>query len=400
MEDAGDYNLEIIRTEAEFHALAKDWRRLYEESHPRNPFLSYEWTAACWSRLCEGCTPFIVTAREGGRLVGVAPLRLERQAGFRVLRFMGNLWSDYLGFLYSPAHSGVERVLLEELADARDEWDVAILRQLASEYTWIEDAPLPGGLRDQHTNGSVAPYLKHEGDWESLCKAGPYWLREMKKAGRRFEREGGRIVCFTGEEAASRIDEIVQVEACSWKARYGEPSFQTGPGAALVREAFSRFGEDGEMGVWMAYMGDEPVAFQITFTTAEKIGLYLCAYNEEYRRYSAGALVMYRAIEAAWNAGAREYDFLNGDEPYKLERTDAVRPLRFRALYPANARGVLAFACLVAPRWWLKDCAPAYNAFHAWIRFRENPSGTLRHVLQSLKSLRRTAELRGGKALG
>lgn len=397
MSYTGDCELEILRTEAELRALAPEWRQLYQESAPHNPFLSYEWTAACWSRLCEGCAPFVVTARAEGRLVGVAPLRLERRSGFRVLRFMGHLWSDYLGFLYSAAHPGMERVLLEGLADARDEWDVAILRQLASEYTWLEDAPIPGSLRDHHTNGSVAPYLKHEVDWESLCKSGPYWLREMKKAGRRFERDGGRIVCYKGEEAAARVDEIVQIEARSWKARHGEPSFQSGPGAALLREAFSRFGPDGELGVWMAYMGEEPVAFQITFTTAEKIGLYLCAYHEEYRKYSAGALVMYRAIEAAWNAGAREYDFLNGDEPYKLERTDSVRPLRFRALYPATPRGFLAFAYLVAPRWWLKDFAPAHTAYHAWITFRENPSGTLRHALESVK---RGIAMRRGKAVG
>src|SRR5437588_11010142 len=83
------YDIEIARTEEHLRALEPEWTRLYVQSRPRNPFVSYEWAMACWHHLCTGAEPFIVTARTGGRLVGVAPLRLERHFGLRVLRFIG-----------------------------------------------------------------------------------------------------------------------------------------------------------------------------------------------------------------------------------------------------------------------------------------------------------------------
>src|SRR3954453_6744071 len=94
-----NYTIQILRREAELEALQPEWSDLYEASADRNPFLSYEWTAGCWQHLCSGASPFVVAARREGRLVGVAPLRLRRQLGFRVLRFIGDPRSDYLGFL-------------------------------------------------------------------------------------------------------------------------------------------------------------------------------------------------------------------------------------------------------------------------------------------------------------
>ena len=91
--------LDIIRTSEALARLQPQWDDLYLRSSPRNPFLSHAWTEACWSAQKAGAEPFVVALRDGDRLVAVAPLCIEKQAGFRILRFIADDRSDYLAFL-------------------------------------------------------------------------------------------------------------------------------------------------------------------------------------------------------------------------------------------------------------------------------------------------------------
>jgi CelD/BcsL family acetyltransferase involved in cellulose biosynthesis len=359
------YRIEVLRTRSEFEELRHEWECLDRSTHYRNPFLSYRWTQACLDNLPSCRSPFFLTARAGVRLVGVAPLRREGRLGLRVLRFAGDGRSDYLGFLCSPDHPQVERILLEGLAVHRAEWDLAVLRQLAVPFSTLSSVPLPRPLRDRSVAGTIAPYLAHDGDWASLVEAGPYWLREMKKSNRRFEREGGTVECFTGTAAADRMGQVAWVEAHSWKGRQETTRLQRGPGADLIRQALATMGDAG-MELWLARLNDTPVAYQIAFRSVERIALYSSAYHEDHRRYSPGALVIYHAVRAAWTAGVREYDFMSGDEEYKRERTDSVRPIEYRAFFPPTARGLLAYGLVVAPRWHLKQHATG-RRLHEWL---------------------------------
>src|SRR5204862_8340708 len=94
------------------------------------------------------------------------------------------------------------------------------------------------------------------------------------------------------------------------------------------------------------------------------------AYDERYRRYSPGGMLDFLSIRRAWEAGVREYDFLSGDEPYKAERTNARRSVRYLALYPPGLRGRAAFGLLVVPRWRLKRAPWAQAALQRWVRYR------------------------------
>ena len=107
--------LDIIRTSEALARLQPEWDDLYLRSSPRNPFLSHAWTEACWSAQKAGAEPFVVTLRDGDRLVAVAPLCIEKQAGFRILRFIADDRSDYLGFLCEAGTDGLEQQLLKHV---------------------------------------------------------------------------------------------------------------------------------------------------------------------------------------------------------------------------------------------------------------------------------------------
>ena len=110
-----NYAFDLVHTEEGFAALETDWQRLYDQIIPRNPFFSYDWTKALWRHLCPTAPLFLLIVRSESRLVGVAPLRLEKRWGFRVLRFIGDERSDYLGFMVAPDHAGIENLMLDYL---------------------------------------------------------------------------------------------------------------------------------------------------------------------------------------------------------------------------------------------------------------------------------------------
>jgi len=378
--DLPGYEVGLIRTEQEFHALQPEWARLYEEATPRNPFLSYDWTAGCWANIRKDAVPFILVARWKGRLVGLAALRLKQKSCFRVLGFMADSRSDYLGFLRAPDHPQASVALLDHLNNLRSSWDVTILRRLCGAYTDINSMIIPPGLCSVVlVVGPVAPYLSFPGDWDELCALGPSQLRHTRRPARKFERDGGTIKRVDACEALDMIDEIAEVESHSWKARRGNPWLSSGPNQRLLRQALSTLGERNEMEVWLARLAGRLVAYLINFVTPERVMFYQGAYHEAYGKYYAGGVLHFHAIRNAWQSGLREYDFLIGKENYKEGWTTAEHSQQHLSLFPNTLRGRLAFKTLVAPRWHLRSFRSAHVVYDFAFQLRDRLRGRLHH---------------------
>ena len=69
--------------------LLPEWEQLFAADDQATPFSSAEWARAWWTHWAGAGRPFIVTVRDGGRLVGLAPLVLARRGPFRVLTELG-----------------------------------------------------------------------------------------------------------------------------------------------------------------------------------------------------------------------------------------------------------------------------------------------------------------------
>ncbi len=369
------FDLEIIDNAAGLRALHPEWRELHEESQPRNPCLSPEWCLACWEHTAKNSSPFVVTARRAGRLVGLAPFALQRRRGQRVLRALGQTWSTYPGFLLSPSEPGTELGLLDGLLAARSRWDILLLQDLTESYTPLLEAELPSGLLRASAAAEISRRLNLEPGWETLLREGPQQLRHSRRPARRWEREGGTIERLSGAEAAACVEEIAAVESASWKAEEGVLQFQR-PGAhPLWRQLLTELGEQGEAELWLARLDGKLTAFQINLVAGDRLWFYYGAYDPAFRPYYPGGVLHYHIIEDACRRGFREYDFLTGSEPYKYGWTDGERQLHRAALYPRTARGYLAMALLVGPRW----------------RMRESPTGRKIYELYRILRWRRQA---------
>ena len=95
----GAATLQIIRTSEGLELLGPEWKALYLRSKPRNPFLSHAWTHACWLAQQRPSEPFILTLRDAGKLIAIAPLCIEKSTRPSGASFHRDDRSDYLGFL-------------------------------------------------------------------------------------------------------------------------------------------------------------------------------------------------------------------------------------------------------------------------------------------------------------
>jgi CelD/BcsL family acetyltransferase involved in cellulose biosynthesis len=342
-----------------------EWNSLYQQSAPRNPFLSGEWTQAYLETVGRDTELFVVAVRSGGRLIGVAPLRIESRGGFRVLRFITEDRSDYLGFLCAKGFPAVAQELVNTILAHSRQWDVALLEHLADDYSGLAHIQFPRSVRPHWTLATTARYTAADVDWEDLHEIGPSWLKRTRKRLPRFLRDGWVLERFTGTEAAARLDQVAEIETRSWKAQENVMRLQPGGGQELLRRGFKTLGERGEMQLWMASLDNRAAAYRIDFLLADKDWIYQLGYDQAFHRASVGSFLGYVAIEQAWRSGIREYDYLSGDEPYKAERTLASRKIRHLAIHPRTMRGRAAFALLIAPRWYLKEVPVLRLAFRS-----------------------------------
>jgi CelD/BcsL family acetyltransferase involved in cellulose biosynthesis len=379
-----EFEFSVARTIGAVQQLAREWNELHSASEPQNPFLSYYWASGCLAHVHGRSVPFVVSARHRGTLVGLLPLHLRRRGPFRVLRFIGDGRSDYLGVLRRRDCPTVTAALIRELSRMHDEWDLAFLRRISPAYGDMLSV-VPEGLECMWVEGDVAPHLSSGAAWDELLRSGPSQLRHTQRWMRKFEREGGAVVCLTGGAAAGLLAELAAVEAHSWKARCGLGWFFDPANHRLLSEALTA---TDAIQVWIARFQGQAIAFLVNFVTTERVMYYQGAYREEFRRYYPGGILHFHAIRAAWQSGLREYDFLIGNEEYKSGWSTGTHPQRYVSLFPNTPRGRLAFAAIVAPRWYLRRFRSAHAVYEVWrrrsrlwsqsVRWRLLPAGILR----------------------
>ena len=77
-------------------------------------------------------------------------------------------------------------------------------------------------------------------------------------------------------------------------------------------------GPRGWLYVALLERGDAPVAFQFGFRCGNKLWDYSKAYDRSYSRCAPGTALVHAMLDYGFSRGYDEYDFLRGEEPYKM----------------------------------------------------------------------------------
>lgn len=314
---------EIATTEG-LEAISGEWEGLWARCPTATPFVSPAWLVPWWKYVGEGDL-LSVAVREGGRLVGLAPMYVHAapRTGTRSLFLLGVATSDHLGALFEPGleQEGAARVF-EHLMERRGAWDVADFQQLRAGCPLL-CAPCAVAIADQRGPGEpcfVAPIPPQRGD---LPPAVPKRMAQnLRFYRRRAERLGHlRFEAADGHTWPELYDRLLDLHAARWAA-LGEPGVLGGAGVQRAhRDALPELLRLGVLRLYGMRLDERLVAALYALADARgpsrRFYYYIGGFDPEVSEVSPGTLMIGHALGEAAREGCRAFDFLRGNEPYK-----------------------------------------------------------------------------------
>lgn len=291
---------------------------------PRAPFDRFEW----WRGLVDQCQlfPLIAVARNG-RQRAILPL-LRRG---RAIVALANWYSFRIAPLTSPGadRAALFGALAADLAGQAPRITLAPLPDEEGETTLLEKAFRKTGWTVFRRQCDVNHVLPVEGrSYAEYLAARPGPLRTTLK------RKGGKVdvrieTAFNPQSWAA----YEAIYAQSWKPEEGNPAF--------LRTFAEAEGKAGRLRLGLAFIDGAPVAAQFWTVERGTAFIHKLAHVEAAKALSPGTILSAALFEQVIDRDhVSLVDFGTGDDPYKRDWMEAVRPRyvleMYRPLWPGN----------------------------------------------------------------
>jgi CelD/BcsL family acetyltransferase involved in cellulose biosynthesis len=296
------------------------WDALHAASRLRSPFLSWTWQqhwAAAFARDRRLDVRKVVDP-DGG-LVAVLPLY---EAEPDVLEIVGGAdVSDYLDLL---ARDGQEEdawtALLQGRALERSRW---VLHAVPAESPTVRALPALAESCSLEVNverEERCPVLTLPPSWDAyLASLSSKHRHELTRKIRRLEREvtDGRVVSVhAAADVAARLGDFLALHRAS---RVGKAKFMDERMETFFRAAIPALAARESVRLWFLEAGTTPIASFICLEWDDTVGLYNSGFAPAHAALSPGLVLLSHVIRDAITRGRPRFDFLRGEERYKLE---------------------------------------------------------------------------------
>ncbi len=313
----GDLHAETVSAPADCEALIPEWWQLWRVSPTATPFQSPAWLLPWWRAFAPGELR-VITVRQSGRLVGLAPLYLERGACGRRLLPVGISLSDYVDILLDPdIAEAAATALCRHLASLAD-WDALELVDLLPGAAALR-LPVPAACDEAQQRSSACPVLVLA-DPAGAQDHGipPGKLRDVRQARHRAARRG-EVVIIDGDRlnAHRMFSELVRLHRARWQAREEAGVLADPRVVGFHQEALPLLLEANLARLHALLIAGEVTAVYYGLLHRERAYAYLGGFDPAFSFESPGTILIGHAIAAAQRDGAREFDLLRGRESYK-----------------------------------------------------------------------------------
>ncbi len=280
------------------------------------PFVLPAWLGAWWRVFGGGSQPFIREVWEGGKAIGLAPLRRQENTAL----FMGDTAvCDYQDFITAPGREpDFFGALLDDLkVQGIARLDLGHLRPDSAALTLLAPLANERGYKVASEQQEVSLEVDLPPDWEEyLAMLSAKQRHEVRRKRRRLDEAGEVSYRFlTGEDATGpALDTFLRMFVAS---RTDKAEFLTEEMERFFREMAAAMTQAGRLRLGVLALDGRPVAEIICFDYNNCVYLYNSGYDPDYTPVSAGLLSKALAIEDAIARGRRKFDFLKGAEAYK-----------------------------------------------------------------------------------
>jgi CelD/BcsL family acetyltransferase involved in cellulose biosynthesis len=321
----------LVSTEDAWADLRTEWDALLKRSITQVPFLLWDYLHAWWQTKGGGEWPAdssqlaIITAHEGDKLVGIAPLFVSEKTGQpRALRFIGQVEvSDYLDLIVAPEY--LERFTSALLAFLYKEPTLKSLPLLLDNI--LEGSPSLAALQASATEQNwnyldeilqPSPYIPTAPDWEQylagLDKKQRHEIRrKMRNA--TTQHDPSWYIMQHGEKCQQEMDDFLYMMR-------NEPHKDTFLNPLMVdfMQAVAEAACSNKI-LQLAFlvMDGEKAGAYLSFINDKKLLVYNSAWNPKFSQFSPGWVLLSHLIQWAIENGFSEVDMMRGNEKYKYK---------------------------------------------------------------------------------
>ena len=323
---------------------AQEWNDLLKESVSDTPFLRHEYQRGWWEHRGGGewqnAQLILVSAREDGKLIGIASLFIAEYEGKNALLLIGSIEiSDYLDVIVRMGdHSRFITGLLDFLASSfADNWSSL------DWYNLPDSSPTLAAFKaESESRGWThleemyrpTPRIALNGDFEEyLSRVEKKQRHEIRRKMRRaIESERG-VRWFISDMAdpEAEIDAFLKL----MEQDQGKASFLRDSMRAQMRDVIRTAHENGWL--WLAFLeaDGQRIAAALNFDYENKLWGYNAGVNRDFMDLSPGWVLLGLILQWCCENGRYEFDFMRGDEDYKY-RFGAVNKYVMRAKLTRN----------------------------------------------------------------
>ena len=320
-----------------------EWNALLSESINDVPFLRHEYLSTWWATCGGGEWPqaelLLISARENDRLIGIAPLFQTEHNGKRALMLLGSIEiSDYLDlivraddlpyflfglldFLASPAHAD------SALAWSGLDW-----------YNLPKDSPTLAALETEsakrgwrYIQKPFRPVLSVPlpGDFEAyLLSIDKKQRHEIRRKIRRAEADEREVHWYIVDDESSLDSEIDDFLALMTNDPNKEEFLDEVMRTQMRISVHAAF-KAGWLQLAFLEVDGKKAAGYLNFDYRNRIWVYNSGLDFDYGDLSPGWVLLGYLLQWANENGRSEFDFMRGDEDYKVKfggvRRDVMR---------------------------------------------------------------------------
>ena len=339
--------MRVLTGREAFLALENDWERL-ADAMDAPVFQRHAWARIWLDHLGRKETPVLIV--NGDPINAIFPLvKSDRAPGLLPLKWLGHGVSDYLGPLSAQPEAARELVL--SFRQSMPHWGGCLLQSIdlsgAVNRSFVDSL----GPRTLSRPYEECPVINTAGSWDEFLKSKTSKFRTNYKRMLRKVNGLGEIHVSRAKPDEALFSEMLEVERNSWKWSDGS-AFLRGPATRSFMRSIlleSRLPVE----VWACRVDDQLGGFAICFTTEKCRQYYLPSFRKDF--WGLGVFLMAHLIELSCrDTGIQEFDFLRGDEAYKIPWSTGSRWVH-DVVVPGDGLLGRAPAAAIAARWKLAE---------------------------------------------
>lgn len=320
-------NITIHQDAAAFDRLSQEWLTLLSHSEVNEIFMTPAYQATWWNTLKSGELLLYEFRLETGQLIGIAPLfRSDGQIAFVGCKDV----SDYLDFIIHKDHldSVYQAIAIELKKLGPIKFSLCGLQQNSPSLKFL---PLLLNLKTDQalSQQAVCPQIKLPTSWEAYLQNLERKQRhEIRRKWKKIKQvENVSFECLTGPQQISEsVPHFIELHQLSSESKR---EFWDAHHQRFFEQLLPLLAAKNQLKLFFLSVDShpKPIAAMLVFDYGNHYDLYNSGFNPKFGYLSPGQVLTSYSIKHAIEQGRELYDFLRGDESYKLRLGGQPQPI-------------------------------------------------------------------------